>query len=173
MIERRDVQRLERMVCFDDGADRFQMRAAGIAIRNGRVLVQAFAGDLIASLPGGRIDQHESSVAALVREMAEEFDRQVVIGPLAYVVESFFRTSGLTFHEVGFYYPMTVPDDFPYHDTDICHRLPEEVGVMEYRWVEATPQGLNACRLSPPLLRSRLAERPDSPVHLVDHRSDA
>ena len=61
-VERHAVQRHNQMICFDDGADRFQMRAAGIAIRDGRVLVQNIKGNRTTFMPGGRIDQNESSV---------------------------------------------------------------------------------------------------------------
>ena len=57
MVERRPVQRHDRMVCFDDATDRFQMRAAAIALRNGRVLVQNLVGVANCFLPGGRIEQ--------------------------------------------------------------------------------------------------------------------
>lgn len=172
MIARRAVERHDKMVCFDDGADRFQMRAAGIAIRNGRVLVQNLAGVAQVFLPGGRVDQHESSPVTLIREMDEEFSRRVEIGPLAFVIESFFPQHDRVFHEVGFYYPMNVPDDFPYHDTDICHRFTEGTTAMEYRWVEATPSALAACNMKPDLLRARLLSLPASVVHIVDDRAN-
>ena len=73
MVERRPVLRHDKMVCFDDGADRFQMRAAAIAIRNGRVLVQNLSGNPTTFLPGGRIEQGEGSADTLVREIEEEF----------------------------------------------------------------------------------------------------
>lgn len=169
MIARRAVERHDKMVCFDDGADRFQMRAAGIAIRNGRVLVQNLSGEPGSALPGGRIDQHESSAQALLREMDEEFAQTVEVGPLAFVLESFFSDIGQVFHEVGFYYPMTVPDSFPYHDIDICHRHREGTVEIEYRWVETTPEALAGCQLFPDLLRTRLAgPLPTSVLHILD-----
>jgi 8-oxo-dGTP pyrophosphatase MutT (NUDIX family) len=171
VIARRAVQRHLRMICFDDGADRFQMRAAGIALRNGRVLVQNVSGDTVASIPGGRIDQHETSVATVVREMEEEFGRRVEVGPLAFVIESFFPEKMQRFHEIGFYYPITVPDDFPYHDTDICHRFQEGPVEIEYRWVETTPEALASANLYPEPLRTRLGSLPAATVHILDRSS--
>jgi len=167
MVERRPVQRHDRMVCFDDGADRFQMRAAAIAIRNGRVLVQNIKGDPTTFLPGGRIEQGEASGETLVREMEEEFGHAVEVRELVYVIESFYPDRNQQFHEVGLYYRIEVGDDFPYHDSEICHRCFEGTAEMEYRWVPFTEAGLDAARFHPLILRPRLSELPKMTVHIV------
>jgi 8-oxo-dGTP pyrophosphatase MutT (NUDIX family) len=168
-VEHHAVQRHNRMICFDDGADRFQMRAAGIAIRDGRVLVQNIKDNPVRFLPGGRIDQNESSVDTVVREMEEEFERAVEVGRLLFVIESFFPEKAQLFHEVGFYFEMIVPDAFPYHETDICHRCFEGPIEMEYRWVPATEASLTAASFFPMPLRSQLASLPGTTVHILDH----
>ena len=171
MVERRAALRHDRMVCFDDGADRFQMRAAAIAIRSGRVLVQNLTGVPTTFLPGGRIEQNESSVDTLVREMEEEFGQTVEVGRLAFVVEAFYPEKSQQFHEVGMYFEISVPDDFPYHDTDICHRCYEGDVEMEYRWVPATDAALTSAVFYPELLRPRLLSLPLSTVHILDRTS--
>ena len=156
------------MVCFDDGADRFQMRAAGIALRDGRVLVQSLAGVSATFLPGGRIDQNETSVETLGREMQEEFGQTVRVGPLAFVIESFFAEKSQLFHEVGLYYGIALPDGFPYHETEVCHRCFEGTVEMEYRWVPATAAALAAAAFVPVPLRDRLGTLPPAPVHILN-----
>ena len=168
MVERRAALRHDRMVCFDDGTDRFQMRAAAIALRNGRVLVQNLTGIATTFLPGGRIEQNESSVDTLVREIKEELGQTVEVGRLAFVVEAFYPEKSQLFHEVGMYFEVTVPDSFPYHDTDICHRCYEGSVEMEYRWVPATPEALAAHTFYPEPLRERLGVLPATTVHLLD-----
>jgi 8-oxo-dGTP pyrophosphatase MutT (NUDIX family) len=168
MVERRPVLRHDRMVCFDDGGDRFQMRAAAIALRNGRVLVQNLTGLSNCFLPGGRIEQGESSTETLVREMQEEFGHTVQVGQLAFVIESFFPEKGQLFHEVGLYYRIEVGEDFPYHDTDICHRCHEGNVEMEYRWVEADQVSLGAAEFFPEPLRGRLTDIQPVTVHILD-----
>jgi 8-oxo-dGTP pyrophosphatase MutT (NUDIX family) len=167
MVERRPVVRHDRMVCFDDEADRFQLRAAAIAIRNGRVLVQNLKGNPTVFLPGGRIEQGEGSADTLVREIEEEFGHVVEVGDLVYVMESFYPDRAQQFHEVAFYYRITVGDDFPYHDTEICHRCFEGTVEMEYRWVPATEAGLDTARFHPLVLRNRLSDLPSMTVHIV------
>ena len=168
MVEHRPVLRHDQMVCFDDGAARFQMRAAGIAIRNGRVLIQNIAGGYGTFLPGGRIEQGEASGETLAREMQEEFGRTVELGQLAFVIESFYPEKAQHFHEVALYYQIAVGDDFPYHDSDICHRCFEGSVEMEYRWVPATPVALAAHTFYPEPLRDRLGVLPATTVHLLD-----
>jgi len=168
MVERRPVQRHDRMVCFDDGADRFQLRAAAIAIRNGRVLVQNIKGEQTTFLPGGRVEQGEASTETLVREMQEEFGRAVEVGDLVFVMESFYPSRAQLFHEVSLYYRIAVGDDFPYHDSEICHRCFEGTAEMEYRWVPATEAALDDVRFHPRALRGRLGQLPRTMVHIVD-----
>jgi 8-oxo-dGTP pyrophosphatase MutT (NUDIX family) len=167
-VERHAVQRHNQMICFDDGADRFQMRAAGIAIRDGRVLVQNIKGVDVTFLPGGRVDQNESTTETLIREIEEEFGRTVAAGRLLYVVEEFYPEKAQLFHEVGFFYEMLVPPDFPYHETGICHRSFDGDVEMEYRWLPATVETLTAAMFYPELLRARLLAPPASTVHLVE-----
>ncbi len=69
-VERRPVQRHNRMICFDDGADRFQMRAAGIALEDGHLLIHRATHEDYWTLPGGRMEQGETSADALAREIA-------------------------------------------------------------------------------------------------------
>lgn len=167
-VERHAVQRHNQMICFDDGTDRFQMRAGGVAIRDGRVLVQNIKGDATTFIPGGRIDQNETSVETVVREIEEEFGRTVAAGPLLFVIESFYPQNAQLFHEVGFYYGIIVPDDFPYHETDICHRCFEGPVEMEYRWIPSDAATLTAATFYPLPLRDRLATLPTSTVHILD-----
>lgn len=172
MVERRPVLRHDKMVCFDDGAERFQMRAAAIAIRNGRVLVQNLKGNPTVFLPGGRIEQGEDSAETLVREIEEEFGHVVEVGDLVYVMESFYPDRAQRFHEVAFYYRIVVGADFPYHDTDICHRCYEGSVEMEYRWVPVTEAALDAARFHPKALRTRLDDLPAATVHLVTRENE-
>ena len=168
MVERRPVLRHDKMVCFDDEADRFQMRAAAIAIRNGRVLVQNIAGESTTFLPGGRIEQGEASTETLVREIEEEFGHVVQVGALVFVMESFYPSRSQHFHEVSLYYRVEVGSDFPYHDSEICHRCFEGTAEMEYRWVPVTEAALDAARFHPRALRTRLGSLPSTTLHILD-----
>jgi len=172
MVERRPVTRHDRMVCFEDGADRFQMRAAAIAIRNGRVLVQNIAGEQTTFLPGGRVEQGEATADTLVREIDEEFGQTVAVEDLVFVMESFYPSRSQQFHEISLYYRIAVGEGFPYHDSEICHRCFEGTAEMEYRWVPVTEAALDAARFHPAGLRTRLSDLPTATVHLVTREDE-
>ena len=75
---------------FRDGDRIFGMRAAGVAVDGGRVLLHRAEFDAFWSLPGGRLMFGETAEDALRREMREEIGVRVGVGPLVWVVENFF-----------------------------------------------------------------------------------
>ena len=165
-VERRAVQRHNQMICFDDGADRFQMRAAGIALEDGHVLIHRATHESFWTLPGGRIEQGETSTATMLREMQEELLVEVEIGPLAIVVESFFLDIGQQFHEIGFYHTMQLPSGFPRLRGEICHTIVDGV-ALEFRWVPAEAASLDEWAFFPKSLRSHIAV--SGPLlHIID-----
>jgi 8-oxo-dGTP pyrophosphatase MutT (NUDIX family) len=167
VIERRNVLRHARMVCFDDGDDRFQMRAAGIALEDGHVLIHRATHEDFWTLPGGRIEQGETSTQTMQREMREELLVEAEIGPLAFVLESFFGDIGMQFHEVGLYHSMTIPAAFPRLRDRVCHTILDGVS-LEFRWVPADAATLSKWDFFPEPLRTRVADLPASTVHLLD-----
>lgn len=165
-VERRAAQRHNRMVCFDDGVDRFQMRAAGIAIEDGHVLIHRAVHETFWTLPGGRIEQGETSAETMLREMREELLVDVEIEPLAIVVESFFADIGQQFHEIGFYHTMRLPAGFSRARGAICHTIEDGV-MLEFRWVPADVASLAEWSFFPQLLRPHIATRGPL-LHIVD-----
>ena len=63
------------MLSFVVGTNRFNYRVAGIALRDGHVLVCREDDDDWVMLPGGRVEMGEPTTTALVREIAEELQR--------------------------------------------------------------------------------------------------
>ncbi|MGV3491152.1 MAG: NUDIX hydrolase [Devosia sp.] len=169
------IIRHARMICFDDGPDRFQMRAAGIALREGRVLLQRSLNDQHWALPGGRMEQGESSSETVLREMQEELFQTVEVGPLAFLVESFFGDDysiygegGRSFHEIGFYHRMVVPDAFPFSTDGVCHRIVDGAAEVEFAWLPADEAALAAAPFYPIPLRPLIAAPASALVHIVD-----
>ena len=59
--------------------------------------------------PGGRIDLYEDSQIAIQRELQEELN----ITPsfhLRYIVELFLKSPKTKYHEIGFYFIMSIPE---------------------------------------------------------------
>lgn len=71
-----------------------ELIARGVIIENGAVLVNrnvnAKTGENYCALPGGHVDEGESCVEALRREIEEEINAQVSVGDLCFVAESVY-----------------------------------------------------------------------------------
>lgn len=78
----------------------------GILERNGSILLVASRypnhAEPLWNLPGGRQEAPESCIAAVAREFLEETSLVVDVGGLAYVAESFDRTTRTQFTNVAF-----------------------------------------------------------------------
>ncbi len=72
----------------------FQMRVAGLAFRDGHVLVHRATHEKFWTFPGGRAEMGERSEETLAREMVEELGVEAKIGRLLWAVENFFHYEG-------------------------------------------------------------------------------
>ena len=156
-----------RMICYDEGNRRFQVRAAGIALRDGKVLVQRSMADDFWALPGGRVEHGETSTETLIREMMEELGREAVIDRLLFVCETIFAYEGRHYHEIGFYHLMTLPEDFGTAE-GICHRHFEPDSELEFKWLSADADTLAMAPFFPEVLQPHLAHPPTAPMHFHD-----
>lgn len=150
----------------------FQMRIAGLAFRNGHLLVHRATHETIWTIPGGRAEIGETSEQTLVREMQEELGVAATVLRLLWSVENFFHYEGADFHEYGLYYLMEIPESFPFHPSAIVHRNTDGKNELEFRWVEATKAALAALDLPPYFLAEQIEDLPESPRHLVWHDGD-
>ena len=147
----------------------FQFRAAAIIRRNGYVLIHRSLAEDSWSLPGGRVELGESGATTLEREVLEELGVTAEVGPLAIVIENFFRYGepGRLVHEIGFYYPGAIPASFPFHTEGPCHRVEDGGAMLEFKWVRNTPDVLAAMPLFPAILCDRLPVDGGPLAHLV------
>ncbi len=145
----------------------FQMRVAGLAFRNGHVLVHRATHEKFWTFPGGRAEMGEQSEDTLAREMVEELGAEVSVGRLLWVVENFFHYEGKDWHELGFYYLMELPDSFPFDEEAIVHRVQDGKNPLEFRWVKATTEALTALDIPPYFIASEIEDLPASTRHVV------
>ncbi len=61
------------MVMFSNGEITFMYRVGGIALHEGRLLVEQNLRHGFCFIPGGRVEYGENAVLALSRELQEEF----------------------------------------------------------------------------------------------------
>ena len=153
------------MIEWDNGEVRFNYRVAGACLHDGHVLLHR--GELWPNwaLPGGRVWPRETAQEALRREMREEIASEVAVGRLLWVVENFFTFDERRFHELGFIFTMTLPEESPYRDVAQEFTGHEGAIPLRFRWFPA--DALEDVDLRPAFLREALREPPATTVHVV------
>jgi len=99
------------MISFKKDNIRFNYRTAALIIHNNRILLHKTDTDDFWALPGGRVEMGEVSSDALIREMREEMNSDIIIERLLIVVENFFEYQKTDNHEIGFYYLVSLPEN--------------------------------------------------------------
>ncbi len=159
------------MIVMDSGESRFQLRAGALIRHGSHILVHRALTDSFWSLPGGRVEFHEAGAETLAREIEEEIGCKATIAPLRFIIENFFEYAGRRVHELGFYYEAELLQPFPFHETEIVHRVKDGSADLEFRWAPTTLIGLDRFDLVPTPIRNLIVTNPDGIQHLV--RRDA
>jgi ADP-ribose pyrophosphatase YjhB (NUDIX family) len=156
------------MISHDTTLGRFNLRAAGIAMKDGHVLVTRETTDAVWYLPGGRVEWGESTQAAVAREIEEELGVTCQIGELAIVLENFFSHAGKRWHELAYYFPVTLPDDFPFRvDGEVCHRSRDGSVELEFKWITTQAEVLREQNFRPEALVPELSATHNGVRHVV------
>ncbi|HEV8573800.1 MAG TPA: NUDIX domain-containing protein [Dehalococcoidia bacterium] len=164
------------MLIFDRGDQRFCYRVAAVIVDRGRVLLQAVEeGPTFEApfycLPGGRVEHGETAEECVAREMREELEDEVRVERLLWVMESFFEHEGMSWHEIGMYFLVSLPEDSRLLSGEGPHwGVEPEIGIkfrLEWHDVEK----LDGVRLLPSFLRERLRSLPDD-IEYVVHRGE-
>ncbi|MBB3312866.1 8-oxo-dGTP pyrophosphatase MutT (NUDIX family) [Rhizobium sp. BK196] len=155
------------VVRLNSGRQRFNYRIAGLGFRDGHVLVHRAVHEPFWTFPGGRAEIGETSEETLKREMMEEIGVEVTVGRLLWSVENFFHYEGRDWHELGLYYFMEIPQEFPFRTHEIIHRVEDGDNHLEFKWVPATFQALTTLDIPPYFIAAEIENLPASPRHLV------
>ena len=154
------------MVAFDKDQARFNYRVAGVAIHNGRILLDRNSRNTYWVLPGGHPEMMEPMAEALRREMKEEIGADVEVVRLLWVMENFFHKSK-DIHELSFYFFIRVDpnshllqSDGPFYGQEHEHRL-------TFQWFPLDEAVLTGLPLYPGYLTRALLTIPDSIQHIV------
>lgn len=162
------------MISYDLPPGRFNFRAAAIAIRDGHVLIHRATFQDFWALPGGRVEWGESCEQAVTREIEEELGVRGEVDRLLFVRESFFTDQGKRFHELGYYFRVSLPDSFPFRTYgEICHRCRDGGAELEFKWVPIAGEALAEHAFVPEALRQRFSRLGDDIEHLVFFESEA
>ena len=144
----------------------FDVRAAGVLVRNGKILVQRETDGNEYALPGGHVQVGETTMQALAREWQEEMGVFVTCEKLLWTEECFFEWRGKQNHDLCFYYLIRV---------DSNAVLPETAAFTPHRDNPAVEVGwlpidrLHEVTVYPAFIREEI-HRLDAPIsHHITH----
>jgi ADP-ribose pyrophosphatase YjhB (NUDIX family) len=158
---------VRRLLRFEEGARRFQCRVVGIAVDGGRVLLHHADFEDFWTFPGGRAELGEPLIDGLRREWREELDTEITVERLLWVVENFFTYDGKAYHELGFYFLITLPPGSPILAAPAPFVREADDTQLTFQWHPV--DALETTRLYPAFLRRALHALPDHPAHIVEH----
>lgn len=155
------------MLSFSIDGQRFNFRVAAVIIVDGHVLICDENDDGYSMLPGGRVEMGESAALSLQREIAEEIELPGEVGALLLTSESFYGREGEAFHEMGFFYRTSLPEDAR-PDGMSPWRVTYEEGVEHrFHWVALDGDGMERLNLKPAWLPEVLRRLPEALTHIV------
>ncbi len=132
-----------------------QLRACGIVVRDGKVLLQRKKHEAIWALPGGKLRDGEQAATALMREFNEELGVRPVVGRTVWIVENNFIHTGKLNYQIEFYFEVALQN---WTAASLDPSL-----VLQW----ASRDQLTDMDFRPDLLRGQLFSLPQSTGHLV------
>ena len=87
------------------------IRAVGVTVKNGCILVQREKDGNEYALPGGTVEFGETTEDTLKREHKEEMESDIAIERLLWTEETFWEFDGSKHHSIAFYYLTQLLDD--------------------------------------------------------------
>ncbi len=176
-----DLSRLEQApfaagadLRFSSGGLTFAFRTVGILICGGKLLLQKTIGKDEYFLPGGHLQQLESTEGALIRECLEELHSRIEILSFAGVGELFFPWEGSTIQQLCFYYRIRFAGapGIPTSGTFAGFDAEETARYhLEYVWLPLSD--LDRVSLYPAGSRPLITEKDRPPVHFIDIQTGA
>ena len=102
---------------------KLNVRAAGVIIHNGKILVHRNVNIDHYALIGGRVEIGEDSASTVKREVEEETGKKVEIIGYVATIENFFEMKGAKYHEIMFVHRVEFVDD-------------EGKDYLQYEWLD-------------------------------------
>ncbi len=158
---------------FTSGTDWFRLRACGILIDGGKVLMVRNDADPYYYSLGGCVMHGESLETAALREVWEETGCQFQIDSLVFIHENFFRgkggnIEGLNCHELAFYFLMRWEPACVLKSASITSNgLPERL-----EWLSISVLNKLEIPVYPTFFSAELPDLPAQPKHIVTYESD-
>ena len=132
------------------GDTKINVRACGVCLREGEVLLHRVEGDSFYGLIGGRVKAGETSEQAIIREYKEELNIEITVKSLAWIAENFFEFNGNQFHEFNFGFVI---------ETEFYHELEKKVAYsqskrIEFKWFKLDE--INTMNIKPAFVKAAI-----------------
>lgn len=123
-------------ISLDIGKHLFNFRVGAI-IKNGeKVLVHHGIGKEYVTVIGGRVQDGEDTITALIREVKEEIGEETTyVKPAAYI-ENFFNTKGKDYHEILVLHELELKNKEVYNKEKIEAIEPHKKDKLEFFWYD-------------------------------------
>ena len=157
------------MVMFSNGEITFMYRVGGIAVHDGRLLVEHNVKHGFCFVPGGRVEYGENAVQALSRELDEEFGSGVQIGRLVIFSDLLFELDDIRYQEVDLYFLLEFPPEHPILGREGKFEAAEP--DLVYEWLSLDE--LQEAELFPRFLRELVLDIPQTPKYVIQSHIDS
>lgn len=142
---------------------KLNIRAAGVIIHNGKMLVHKNINDDHYAIIGGRVEIGENSADTIKREIKEEIGKEIEITGYIATIENFFEMKGSKYHEILFVHKVEFVNE---EDKKIEYTMKNLEGkdYLQYEWIELDK--INQYPLLPAVMKEILREK-EFPVHKI------
>lgn len=148
------------LFCGDDY--RCDLRAAGVLIQGGKILLQRDKNGVEYAVPGGHVQVGETTENAVKREFREEMGIDIAADRLLWTEECFWQWDGRQMHSLCFYY--LVSGKMPDGGNFVSHLDNERV---EYGFVPV--EQLKNITVYPAFLKDRILCLSDHIEHYISY----
>lgn len=151
-------------ITLDVGNYKLNVRAAGIMIHNGKILVHRNVNSDHYALIGGRVEIGENSVDTIKREIKEELGKDIEIIGYISTIENFFEMKNSKYHEIMFVHKIEFINE---DDKKIEYTMKNIEGkeYLQYEWIEINK--IDEYPLVPKVIKAILKEN-KFPIHKIN-----
>ena len=114
---------------------KLNIRAAGVMIHNGKILLHRNINSDHYALIGGRVEIGENSADTIKREIKEELGKDIEITGYIATIENFFELKGSKYHEIMFIHKIEFSNK---EDKKIEYTMKNVEGkdYLQYEWID-------------------------------------
>ena len=143
---------------------KLNVRAAGVMIHNGKILVHKNVNSDHYALIGGRVEIGENSANTVKREIKEELGKDVEITGYISTIENFFEIKSSKYHEIMFVHKIEFTNE---EDKNIEYTMKNIEGkdYLKYEWIDLDK--IDEYPLMPSIMKDILKEK-KFPTHKIN-----